>query len=54
MKEMKFKAPNEQVELSIINFNFSSHAMSLTDLMYKTTNSQEITQIRQKLALLHS
>jgi len=37
-----------------INFNFSSHAMSLTDLMYKTTNSQEITQIRQKLALLHS
>lgn len=33
-----------------INFNFGSNAFSVTDLMYKTTDSEEIIQIRQQLA----
>ncbi len=32
-----------------INFDFSNSYLSLTDLMYKTTNRQEITTIRQKM-----
>lgn len=37
-----------------INFNFCSSASSVTDLMYKTTKSKEITQICQNIASLHS
>ncbi|NEU71861.1 hypothetical protein PI95_004550 [Hassallia byssoidea VB512170] len=37
-----------------INFNFSNSALSLNDLMYKTTNYREITQIRQNITSLYS
>ena len=37
-----------------INFNFDSSALSLKDLMYKTNNPKEVTQIRQKIASIHS
>lgn len=36
-----------------INFNFHSSAFSLTDLMYKTTNPQEIKQIKQVIHSLY-
>ncbi len=41
---------NEVAYLGGINFNFGNSALSLNDLMYKTTNFKEITQIRQQLA----
>ncbi len=37
-----------------INFNFGSSTLSLTDLMYKTTSNQQITQIRQNITSLQS
>ncbi len=45
---------NQVVYIGGINFNFGNSALSLNDLMYKTTNSEEITQIRKNLASLNS
>jgi len=45
---------NEVAYIGGINFNFSNSALSLNDLMYKTTNSNEITQIRQNITSLYS
>ncbi len=42
----------EVAYIGSINFNFSSSALSLTDLMYKTTDSREINQIHQKISSL--
>ena len=44
---------NKVAYIGGINFNFSSSALSLSDLMYKTTNSREITQFYQKLNSLN-
>lgn len=41
---------NKVAYIGGINFNFGSNTFSLTDLMYKTTDSEEIIQIRQQLA----
>jgi hypothetical protein len=40
---------NKVAYIGGINFNFSDSALSLTDLMYKTTDSQVISQIRQRI-----
>ncbi|GAX44859.1 hypothetical protein NIES4075_58780 [Tolypothrix sp. NIES-4075] len=45
---------NEVAYIGGINFNFSNSALTLNDLMYKTTNSKEITEIRQHIASLSS
>lgn len=37
-----------------VNFSFGSSALSLTDLMYKTTATAEVAQIRQNVNLLYS
>jgi phosphatidylserine/phosphatidylglycerophosphate/cardiolipin synthase-like enzyme len=44
---------NEVAYIGGINFNFSSSALSLNDLMYKTTNRQEINQLIENLNSLN-
>jgi hypothetical protein len=45
---------NQVAYIGGINFNFGNNALSLNDLMYKTTDSAEISQIRKNLVSLNS